>query len=100
MPRETGGLHCSGYLEHPLGDPGSTHLEASTEDALTHYLSDMPSYEGLPRETRGLHCRGHIEHPLGNPGSTHLEASSLGAVNQETRQPGTGRPSSSGAGDP
>jgi hypothetical protein len=86
-----GDLHCKGYLEHPLGGPGSTHLEASTEEALSHFLPDLPSYEGLPKETGGLHCRGHIEHPLGDPGSTHLEASSLEAVNQETKQLRTGQ---------
>jgi hypothetical protein len=98
MPRETGGLHCREHLEHPLGGPGSTLLEATTEEVLSHFLPDLPSYEGLPRETGGLHCRGHIEHPLGDPGSTLLEAGSLGAVNQETKQPCTGRPGSGGAG--
>jgi hypothetical protein len=83
MPRETGGLHCRGHLEHPLGGPGSTHLEAATEGSLSHGLPEVPSYEGLPRETGGLHCRGYIEHPLGDPGSTHLEARSLEVVDQE-----------------
>jgi hypothetical protein len=76
MPRETGGLHCRGYIEHPLGGPGSTHLEARTELALSRDLADKPCSEEMPRETGGLHCRGYIEHPLGGPGSTHLEVSS------------------------
>jgi hypothetical protein len=90
MPRETGGLHCRGYLEHPLGGPGSTLLEATTEGALSHGLPEKPSYVSLPRETGGLHCRRYIEHPLGDPGSTHLEASTLGGVIQEIEQLGAG----------
>jgi hypothetical protein len=85
MPRETGDLHCRGYLEHPLGGPSSTHLEASTEQVLSPDLTEKPSLKGLPRETGGLRCRGYIEHPLGGPGSTRLEAKSLEAVNQRDR---------------
>jgi hypothetical protein len=83
MPREAGGLHCRGHIEHPLGGPSSTHLEATTEEIIPHDLTDEPSNGELPRETGGLHCRGHIEHPLGGPGSTHLEARSLEVVNQQ-----------------
>jgi hypothetical protein len=82
MPRETGGLHCRGYCEHPLGSPGSTRLEAATEGVISQDLTDEPSSEELPRETGGLHCRGDCERPLGGPGSTHLEARSLEVVNQ------------------
>jgi hypothetical protein len=89
MPRETGGLHCRGYCEHPLGGPSSTHLEATSEEIISHDLTDEPSNEKLPRETGGLHCRGYIEHPLGSPGSTHLEARSLKVVDQRDRHLGT-----------
>jgi hypothetical protein len=82
LPRETGGLHCRGYCEHPLGGPDSTHLEAATEEIIPYDLTDEPSNGELPRETGGLHCRGYIEHPLGGPGSTHLEASPLAVVDQ------------------
>jgi hypothetical protein len=82
LPREVWGLHCRGYLEHPLGGPSSTHLEASSEQVLSRDLTEKPSLSGLPRETGGLHCRGHIEHPLGDPGSTLLEASSSRRVCQ------------------
>jgi hypothetical protein len=89
MPRETGGLHCRGYCEHPLGGPSSTHLEAASEEIVSHDLTDEPSNGELPRETGGLHCRGYIEHPLGGPGSTHLEAISLEVVDQRDRHLGT-----------
>jgi hypothetical protein len=59
MPRESWDLHCRGYLEHPLGGPSSTHLDASTEQ-LSQDRTENPSLKGLPRETGGLHCGGHI----------------------------------------
>jgi hypothetical protein len=89
LPRETGGLHCRGYIEHPLGGPGSTLLEAASEEIMSQDLTDEPSNGGLPRETGGLHCRGHIERPLGGPGSTQLEASPLVVVDQLNNQLGT-----------
>jgi hypothetical protein len=85
LPRDTGGLHCRGHIEHPLGGPGSTLLEASSEEIISQDLTDKPSNGGLLRETGGLHCRGHIEHPLGSPGSTHLEVTSLEVVDQRDR---------------
>jgi hypothetical protein len=61
LPRETGGLHCRGHIEHPLGDPGSTRLEASSLEAVNQETKQLRT--GQARLSRG-------------PGSIRLEVMS------------------------